>query len=59
MITKLNDHKIKHQLNIYHDFFLNYNNLIKSETKPIMNLNSQSIQYQRIKLKKKFEKKKV
>jgi hypothetical protein len=39
-------------------FFKNYNNLIKSETKPIMNLNSQSIQYQRIKSKKKIEKKK-
>ena len=39
-------------------FFKNYNNLIKSETKPIMNLNSQSIQYQRIKSKKNFEKKK-
>jgi hypothetical protein len=47
MITKIDDCEIKQQLNI--EIFLDHNNLIKGETKPIMKLNSQLTQYLRIK----------
>ena len=49
MIIKIDNYKIKHQLNT--KFFLNHDNLIKYETKPIMKLNSQLIQYPRMKKK--------
>jgi hypothetical protein len=52
MRTKIDDCKIK-----YRDIFLDHDNLIESETKPIMKLNSQLTKYlwmkSRIKLNKK------
>jgi hypothetical protein len=48
MITKIDDYEIKHQPNT-EMFFLDRNNLIKGETKPIMKLNSQLTQYLRMK----------
>jgi len=41
MITKMNNCEIKHRPNI--ETFLNYDNLVKNKTKPVMNLNSQLI----------------
>jgi len=38
MIIKIDNYKIKHQLNT--KIFLDHDNLIKCETKPIMKLNS-------------------
>jgi hypothetical protein len=49
MIIKIDNYKIKHQLNT--KFFLDHDNLIKCETKPIIKLNSQLIQYPRMKKK--------
>jgi len=49
VIIKINNYKIKHQLNT--KIFLDYDNLIKYETKPIIKLNSQLIQYPRMKKK--------
>jgi len=44
MITKMNDRKIERQTNT--EFFLkDYDNLIKSKTKQIIKLDSQSVQY--------------
>jgi hypothetical protein len=51
MITKLNTNPILR-------FFLDHDNLIKSKTKSIMKLDSQSVQYQRMKLKKNYKKEK-
>jgi hypothetical protein len=48
MITKMNDCKIKHQPNTKM-FFLDHDNFIKYETKPIMKLNFQLTQYIRMK----------
>jgi len=50
MITKIDDCDIKHQLNT-EMFFLDHDNLIKGETKLIMKLNSQLIQYLRMEKK--------
>jgi hypothetical protein len=47
MITKIDDCEIKYQPNT--NFFLDRDNLIKGETKPIMKLNSQLTSYLRIK----------
>jgi hypothetical protein len=49
MIIKIDNYKIKHQLNT--EIFLDRDNLIKYETKPIMKLNLQLIQYPRMKKK--------
>ena len=49
MIIKIDNYKNKHQLNT--KMFLDHDNLIKCETKPIMKLNSQLIQYPRMKKK--------
>jgi hypothetical protein len=51
MITKIDNCEIKHQPNIK-IFFLDWDNLTKGETKPVMKLNSQLTQYLRMKLKK-------
>jgi hypothetical protein len=51
MIIKIDDRKIKHQSNT-EMFFWDRDNLLKRETKPIMKLNSQLIQYLRMKSKK-------
>jgi len=51
MITKIDNHKIEHQTNT-ETFFLRLNNLIESKTKQIMKLDSQSVQNQKMKLKK-------
>jgi hypothetical protein len=48
LIIKLDDHKITHQHNT-DMFFLDYDNPIESEMKLITKLNSQLIQYQRMK----------
>jgi hypothetical protein len=50
MITKIDDYKIKHQPNT-NIFFLDRNNPIKGETKPLMKLNTQLTQYLRMKKK--------
>ena len=60
MITKIDNHKIKHQLNT--EIFLDHDNLIKSKMKSIMKLNSQLIHYLWMELEKnllKKEKKKL
>jgi hypothetical protein len=49
MIIKIDNYKIKHQLNT--EIFLDRDNLIKYEKKPIMKLNLQLIQYPRMKKK--------
>ena len=58
MITKMDDCKIKNQLNT-RCFFLYYDNLIKGKTKPIMKLNSQLTYYLRMKKKTNFKKLKL
>jgi hypothetical protein len=50
MITKIDDYEIKHQPNT-NIFFLDHDNPIKDETKPIMKLNTQLTQYLRMKKK--------
>jgi hypothetical protein len=55
MITKMNDCKIKHQPNT-NMFFLDHDNFIKYETKPIMKLNFQLTQYIRMKKKTNLKK---
>jgi len=44
MITKMNDRKIERQTNT-EIFFKDYDNLIRSKTKQIIKLDSQSVQY--------------
>ena len=50
-ITKINDWKIKLQLNT-EICFLDHDNLIKGNTKPIIKLNFQLTKYLKIKIKK-------
>ena len=50
MITKMDDCEIKHQLNTKM-FFLDRDNFIKDEKKPIIKLNFQLTQYIRMKKK--------
>jgi len=55
MITKIDTHKIEYQPNIK-IFIWNYDKFIENITKQIINTNSRSITYWKIKLKKRLKK---